>query len=369
MPAPPRIPPTSGGARGDPSGLGNTAHGGGLDDQVPGLRRRESASSTLPSEQPAEKSGCFHLRHVHLPNLLEDGTLGLLLHGTTVVGFYTEEAQAFGWQTDDQIVQINGRNVGDFEDFLMHFAAAQEEGFPVDFGVLRRENVADETCRDVAAEKVLTSFFSEHSVADLAGQLERKFGNTPAPSRPDGHAAASASIWSATTGISEEEEEQCEDGQVFRSESITDNPYIQALRRQRDELFRSVEGWRSEMADSVASRLATQRSDGLATLTTPTSFAETPRTQFVQNVSSTLAWGSCLNTGVDQLPCGLRTSGEVCRFQEMTPTPRVDREMEAFRGPLDELQAWAGFASPQKECGSQNFATSLLPIATPSRAR
>merc|ERR1712232_1271371 len=112
----------------------------------------------------------------------------------------------------------------------------------------------------------------------------------------DGHVATSASIWSATTGTSDEDDERRADPPVPRSPSITDNPYIQALRRQRDELFRGVEAWRSEMADSVASRLATQRSDGLATLTAAA--APTPRMRPGLSESSSLNWGSCLNTSV-----------------------------------------------------------------------
>ena len=54
------------------------------------------------------RDGCFRLQHVRVDELLEGDTLGLLLHGTLVVGYSHPDAESHGWKTDDQIVEVNG---------------------------------------------------------------------------------------------------------------------------------------------------------------------------------------------------------------------------------------------------------------------
>merc|ERR1719199_1285214 len=125
-----------------------------------------------------DSQGCFHVRHVEVTELLEDNTLGLLLHGTSVVGFCSSRAEQAGWRVGDQIVEVNGQRVGSFDEFLECFVQSQSQhGLPIDFSVLRRElrplsGEADE------AEDALESFFSATNFVDLAGQLQRKFGSS-----------------------------------------------------------------------------------------------------------------------------------------------------------------------------------------------
>jgi hypothetical protein len=72
-----------------------------------------------------DSQGCFHVRHVEVSELLEDNTLGLLLHGTSVVGFCSSKAEQAGWRVGDQIVEVNGQRVGSFDEFLECFVQSQ----------------------------------------------------------------------------------------------------------------------------------------------------------------------------------------------------------------------------------------------------
>lgn len=238
-----------------------------------------------------ESNGCFHVRHVEVAELLEDNTLGLLLHGTSVVGFCSSRAESAGWCVGDQIVEVNGQRVGSFEEFLERFVQSQaEHGLPIDFSVLRREQKplageADE------AEDALENFFSATNFVDLAGQLQKKFGAT------------------SERNPSFDGEEM---NQIIRSDSmsILENPYIQALKKRRDELLLSTEGWTGAVGTpssaSIASRLATRKDAGIATLE---------------------------DAGGPQKPCGWpfcisENREKFCReapVNEVMPTPRVDR--------------------------------------------
>jgi len=320
--------------------------------QVPTSPRSSLETETCSGE-------CYHLRTVLVHRLLEDGTLGLLLNGTTIVGFCNPQVEEAGWAINDQIVEVNGQRVAFFEEFIEHFKAAQEQGYPISFGVLRRE-LADPSEGD-GAEDALESFFSVNNIVDLAGQLQRKFGASYAPYEnmtPSSAATADG-----------------RDGQFFadgscpshRSSSITDNPYIQALRNRRDELLRSVEGWSTEVAESLASRLATERSDALATLVKPQQ--EAPRGLFAVGAQEALcrggeqlldlpmplAWTSCIGTGAR--PCSSSQAG-ACAGYEIQPTPRVDlletedlseEGSSADPGRLEPVKTWAGFESPGKD--------------------
>eukprot|EP00927_Polykrikos_kofoidii_P015325 TRINITY_DN16796_c0_g2_i1.p1 TRINITY_DN16796_c0_g2~~TRINITY_DN16796_c0_g2_i1.p1 ORF type:complete len:659 (+),score=118.14 TRINITY_DN16796_c0_g2_i1:50-2026(+) len=221
------------------------------DGTVGGDDTRSRTMGSSPGSSPSAAAGFFRLRHVRIDSLLQDGTLGLLLHGTSIVGFCSHQAEDMGWCVGDQIVEVNGERVTLFDEFLDHFMSAQEQGFPIDFGVLRREvaEVTKEVHQD--AEVALEKFFGATSLFDLAGQLQEKFGF--------GEGEASQNAETDRLG------EDC-DSVEQGNESITENPYIQALRKRRNELYRSAEGWTTEVTESLASRLATERSDALATL-------------------------------------------------------------------------------------------------------
>eukprot|EP00435_Cladocopium_sp_Y103_P050670 s1176_g15.t1 len=209
-----------------------------------------NAGNATFKEDKDGASECFRLRHVQIDTLLKDGTLGLLLHGTSVVGFCSEEVADQGWLVGDQIVEINGKRVSAFDEFLERFVAAQVQGFPIVFSVLRRE--APEAVESPVAKDPLDSFFSEMQFSDLASQLKTKFG--PQPKQVTTFQAASS----------------------FGELSILENPYIQALRKRRSELSRSPEGWSEDyQAQSLAAKMASERGDALATLSKDST--ETPR--------------------------------------------------------------------------------------------
>lgn len=311
-------------------------------------------------------SACFRLRHVRVHGLLEDGTLGLLLHGTSVVGFCSPQAEEAGWRIGDQIVEVNGQRVAVFDEFLDCFVAAQEDGFPIDFSVLRRECLGDP---DGGAEDALEGFFSATNFTDLAGQLQKKAAHV-APVENSGQGGAGRGD---------------EDPRAFlRAESITENPYIQALRKRRNELFRSAEGWTSEVVDSLASRLATQREDGLATLTR-NAMGETPRSQANYGFGydggyggggggmdrygadfESFAWAPCMQ---EQGTCASREAA----LNEIQPTPRVARmdqdsvdweQMPTVAWPVTGLESGGDDlkegAQEGPESESRNFAVKLL---------
>ncbi|CAE7697077.1 XI-B [Symbiodinium necroappetens] len=202
MPAPPKRPEEDDSSLPSPQPVPNRVPAG------PGKlsRNKGRLMPSLPEDQelhppsPMQSGECFRLRHVRVEALLQDGTLGLLLHGTSVVGFCSEEAASHGWFVGDQIVEINGKHVAAFDEFLEQFLAAQVQGFPIVFSVLRRE--APEETPD---EDPLESFFSEIDFVDLAGRLKKKFGGSPGKAEL------------ASTGSS--------------GDAILENPYIQAKRR------------------------------------------------------------------------------------------------------------------------------------------
>ncbi|CAE7198869.1 XI-B [Symbiodinium natans] len=180
----------------------------------------------------------------------------------------------------DQIVEINGKRVAAFDEFLEQFLAAQVQGFPITFSVLRRE-----APEQVPEEDPLESFFSEMDFADLAGRLKSKFGGSP----------GKAELASAGTGSS--------------GDAILENPYIQALRRRRTELSKSPEGW-SEDSPSLAAKMATERGDALATLSRAST--DTPRR--FDRKPGLLDWSLCV-----MRPCHEKEVAD-----ELRTTPRMD---------------------------------------------
>mmetsp|Transcript_1430 Transcript_1430/g.3829 ORF Transcript_1430/g.3829 Transcript_1430/m.3829 type:complete len:349 (-) Transcript_1430:279-1325(-) len=200
---------------------------------IEGLAWSPPSRSDLSAKAHGCRDGCFRLQHVRVDELLEGDTLGLLLHGTLVVGYSHPDAESHGWKTDDQIVEVNGEHVSTFEEFLQAFNDARLAR-PIDFAVLRRE-VGVEV--DDAANSRLDGFLSSANLCDLAVRLQRSRGSpsaVPVSANPE----------------------------IFK-DPVTDNPYIRALRSRRDAMF-MPDHW-ADTGDSLPAKLAT-RAGALATL-------------------------------------------------------------------------------------------------------
>ena len=249
-------------------------------------------------EATSQTSECFRLRHVQIEALLKDGTLGLLLHGTSVVGFCSEEVADQGWLVGDQIVEINGKRVSAFDEFLERFVTAQEEGFPIVFSVLRRETPEVPETKDP-----LDSFFNQTQFADLANQLKNKFG--PQPKKVPTLQPASS----------------------FGETSILENPYIQALRKRRSELSRSPEGWSEDyQAQSLAAKMASERGDALATLSKDSTDTPGSCERSLRSTPSSFDLFSCITAF---RPCREKEAGA----EEFHTTPRMDSGFEKVSPP------------------------------------
>lgn len=263
----------------------------------------------VPLSMSSTERGCYRLRKVSIDALQNDGTLGLLLHGTSVVGFRCMQAEANGWKKGDQIVEINGRRAGNFDEFQECFRTSQrEDGFPITFSVLRREEALDmdETAAS-NADDALTNFFSTTDFTNLAGQLQKKWGE-------EAKQKNTASPDSATEKVDKKPLTK----NPSESNFTMDNPYIVALQRRRDALFRSNEGWAKwadddyvEATETVASQLA-QKHDGVSML----NFADEALKE--RDVC-----------GVPDIFCTPTCGGAERAFElieiEMMPTPRVHR--------------------------------------------
>eukprot|EP00931_Biecheleriopsis_adriatica_P032961 TRINITY_DN19173_c0_g1_i1.p1 TRINITY_DN19173_c0_g1~~TRINITY_DN19173_c0_g1_i1.p1 ORF type:complete len:351 (+),score=78.63 TRINITY_DN19173_c0_g1_i1:85-1137(+) len=257
---------------------------------------------------------CFHVRQVKIDALLDDGTLGLLLHGTSIIGFCSEAASHFGWLVGDQIVEVNGQSISAFEEFLEKFMAAQAQGFPIHFGVLRREVTAKDEFNDP-----LEGFFSQTNFVDLADQLRSKFGSTPRGK----HSLAAAINSQARNG--------CEDQE--------DNPYIQALRQRRSELCRNTEDWMDETGcQSLAARMATEREGSLATLSRAST--DTPRDLDTEELGPKHVKDLGFFCSSAVRPC---QASEAAGYEVMMPPPPMKSEWE-----VEQLPSWPGFQSPAK---------------------
>jgi len=267
--------------------------------------------------QEEVRRGCFRTHQVHVRELQTDGTLGLLLHGTSIVGFRTKMAREAGWAVSDQIVEVNARPVSTFDEFLENFAFAQAEGFPIIFSVLRREDPSrDEAEAEVRGEDALDEFFSTVDFTNLAGELQRRWGSRPPPRAARG----------------EEEEEQ--QAAMFTAhglgggcggddgDNLANNPYVLALNRRREEQRQSNEGWMScsaEEADgSLPSRLATRR-EGVAMLQGAGGQAGSVR---MQHSDSSCAWPFCIPG--DRVAPGASACETETMVHELQPTPRAD---------------------------------------------
>jgi len=178
---------------------------------------------------------------------------------------------------------------------------------PIDFSVLRRE-VVDEA----GAEEALDGFFGATKMRDLAGLLRKKFGTNSLSREAEGMTPSSAMPAEADKGST--------DSCLSRSESITENPYIQALRKRRDDLFKTAEGWIIDEGStaSIAVQLATQHSGGLATLTSSPSMEKVRRPGKLHP----LAWAGCASE-VGTGHCGSQEAACVASY-DIRPTPRAD---------------------------------------------
>jgi len=212
-------------------------------------------------------AGCFHLHHVLVQRLEKDDTLGILLHGTSVVGVRTALASEAGWRRGDQIVEVCGHRVTTFDEFLEFFFAAQERGLPMSFGVLRRQSSEE---LGAVSEAFVDGFLTKTNVQDLAGLMRAKFGTGHAMRRPPTPCSARSQ--------NKRMPPRCGAAFEFQNPTavpgkegkcVTENPYIQALKQRREEFFNSSEGaWApSDGLEPLAAQLATRRSDALATLT------------------------------------------------------------------------------------------------------
>jgi len=214
----------------------------------------------VPLSMNNSERGCYRLRKVSIDGLQNDGTLGLLLHGTSVVGFRCMQAEANGWKKGDQIVEINGRRAGNFDEFQDCFRSAQrEDGFPITFSVLRREEAFK---WDDNADDALSSFFSTTDFTNLAGQLQEKW-------REEGKHSSAVAPDSNAVKVENRQLSGKSPIAPIATNFTMDNPYIVALQRRRDALFRTNEGWAKwadddyvEATETIASQLAQQHDGG-----------------------------------------------------------------------------------------------------------
>uniref|UniRef100_A0A7S0AEX7 Uncharacterized protein n=1 Tax=Pyrodinium bahamense TaxID=73915 RepID=A0A7S0AEX7_9DINO len=216
----------------------------------------------------------------------------------------------------------------------------QEKGLPIDFGVLRREFAED--CAG-NAEEAIEGFFSATDMTHLAGKLQQKFGPSPSPCR----------LPTPCSAVSNGNYERQEEGfGLERCESITENPYVQALRKRREDLqSANSDRWMLEDgAEPLAARLATHRSDALATLTVP---APQEGRRGLVALPAPLALAGCIAGGGGR-HCAGSHSASCMASHTIQPTPRVDLE--------GDVQAWAVPEVLKEEAsGSAHFAVLLKP--------
>lgn len=183
------------------------------------------ASGYQPSVAAAT---CLYLRQVRVDRLYSN-SLGLLLNDTIVAGFDTAEAAGAGWHLGDKIVEVNGRQCRQHQEFQENFSKARAEGPPYVFTVLRgvdQQNAAQESA--AAQEDVETTL----RFVEISGMMQKRFGSRDAEmSRVCNQDSPSPSQLPWQGGSS--------------SSSMLTNPYVMALTRRRSELENSAKGWSS----------------------------------------------------------------------------------------------------------------------------
>jgi hypothetical protein len=189
------------------------------------------------------------------------------------------------------------------------------------------------------AEDALANFFSTTDFTNLAGQLQKRWGDQALQLDVQGACpAADLKVQAGCNGRT---------SKPSTSNYTMENPYIVALQRRRDALLRTNEGWAKwadddhvEVNDSVASRLA-QKQDSMAILKVQQFGSETQDREYCAMFCTT----HCVSNGG---PRGFQTMD-----YEMSPTPRVHRyntlnsRLETDEEDLPEDPPWAAEAASQ----------------------
>lgn len=289
--------------------------------------------------------GRFYLRRVCVDRLPPDGSLGLLLHGTSVVGFSKPGVEDAGWAVGDQIVEVNGEAVASFDEFAAALAAAREvPSCPLRFGVLRRGRDAGAgggpATDGSEAEAPLRRFLDAADLVDLAAAARRRpAGTGSSPTGGTGCARAPSRSCEPGTGGAREPVS------APLGDSIMDNPYIKALQHRRSELCRSAETLK-DPPGTLAARLASQQHGTLATMT------ERPRRTPTEPPACAPLRLSRLSLGAPWSPCApVCDSDSVGLVTELRPTPRADTWDQAVATPLsvfheDAQPEWA-YSTPR----------------------
>eukprot|EP00746_Dinoflagellata_sp_MGD_P121218 gnl/MRDRNA2_/MRDRNA2_56464_c0_seq1.p1 gnl/MRDRNA2_/MRDRNA2_56464_c0~~gnl/MRDRNA2_/MRDRNA2_56464_c0_seq1.p1 ORF type:complete len:349 (-),score=71.87 gnl/MRDRNA2_/MRDRNA2_56464_c0_seq1:2-1048(-) len=247
----------------------------------------------VPAEDPesteANQGALYHMRHVQVHELSEGQSLGVLISGTQVMGFHHAVAISAGWQIGDQVVDVNGRLVQSFEQFEAAFNAAKNEGFPIDFAVLRRESASEvgdgledffhrlewQEIKNALYTNINPESLNSAIVAKLASQnphrnvVQRRNTST----EPHGEdlryppAADMDHMAEKRIPVPLKSHRKCiKFAELIKQDLMVEcSPPVQALLQRRKELRSTVD----QSVESLATRLATQRIDGLASFATP----------------------------------------------------------------------------------------------------
>lgn len=338
---------------------------------------RERASPTLPGIEHAADHEPFtpvsdhgsgrrqlQVRHVHVSQLQADNTLGLLLNGTTIVGFRIPEARDTGWCVGDQIVDVAGHCVGTFEEFMERFQEARlKHGFPVVFNVLRHEDQSPDA--EATAEDTLQNFFNNTDFANLTSQLSEKWHDSSpvaddrrisdftannsgrqAPTTADGSYCSSRAPLSAVSHGSSRAPENPFTTHDPSCGFSSEHPFVTALKLRRDALLRSSAGWAkyadddaADTCESVASRLA-KRHDGVSTL--HVSRRDEKKDDRLPACSESPASWFCSGD-----------SGSRAVDYELAPTPRVENYPSDTRWGLEVDPPWLATVTASKVMASR----------------
>merc|ERR1712060_13845 len=99
-------------------------------------KRKKSRRAKLPKEIPNRK--------INVSETLADGTLGLGLddadedeRGVMVVQI-SKKSEKYGWELGDRIIELNGKEIDEWDDFKLAWDTAKQFGNGAIFGVMRR---------------------------------------------------------------------------------------------------------------------------------------------------------------------------------------------------------------------------------------
>jgi len=134
---------------------------------------------------------------VTVPQLF-DGKLGVTLRdGRLLVGFNRSEAQSFGWQLNDEIVEVNYKTVNDRDTFAQEFKLARSR-LPIHFTVLRTELSqsstveADDENTAASIEKAAVEKAAADKAAAEKAALEKEAAEKAAAEKAAAEEAAAA---------------------------------------------------------------------------------------------------------------------------------------------------------------------------------